>query len=282
VSRGPGRIERAIRALFDANPDLAFVTDEVCEHCYPAVRPIERKHQVAVLRAVQKVLRAVQKVIEHDPDWRAWRIEGQGRGWVFLNHANVQSYALARLIGDQFNIYRSEKRARRAVGFDDFPLINGTRVKPGNDRIKEVIKGGLRYARVWGDYKHLNCERARLRQQLAEDDRYRQLMAPGGAWFRYVQEHIACRDDDEATRAAIAAQREADRAKWIEAGRAIGQALAARRAGKYFVAKNVAGSETLMPLAPIAAKARKLITENDPDAIRAGLAEIADALERLG
>jgi hypothetical protein len=35
MSKGPGRIERAIRQLFDAHPDLAFVTDELCEHCYP-------------------------------------------------------------------------------------------------------------------------------------------------------------------------------------------------------------------------------------------------------
>jgi hypothetical protein len=32
MSRGPGRIERAIRELFDAHPDLAFVTDELIEH----------------------------------------------------------------------------------------------------------------------------------------------------------------------------------------------------------------------------------------------------------
>jgi hypothetical protein len=62
MSRGPGRLERAIRALFDANPDLAFVTDELCEHCYPDARPIQRKHQVAVLRAAWNVLK-------HDPDW---------------------------------------------------------------------------------------------------------------------------------------------------------------------------------------------------------------------
>src|SRR5262245_1493570 len=34
VSRGPGRIERAIRALFDANLDEAFTTDELAAHCY--------------------------------------------------------------------------------------------------------------------------------------------------------------------------------------------------------------------------------------------------------
>jgi len=47
----------------------------------------QRKHQVAVLRAAQKV-------VATDPDWTAWRIEGQGRGWVFLNHANMQSYVI--------------------------------------------------------------------------------------------------------------------------------------------------------------------------------------------
>ena len=37
---------------------------------------------------------------------------------------------------------------------------------------------------------------------------------------------------------------------------------------------------TLTPAA-LAAKSRALMTENDPDAIRAGLAELADALEQM-
>ncbi len=35
-----------------------------------------------------------------DPDWVAERIYGQGRSRVFFNHANIQSYAQARLIVD--------------------------------------------------------------------------------------------------------------------------------------------------------------------------------------
>ena len=61
MSRGPGRIERAIRALFDANPDAAFTTDDLCRACYPA-RRVEHKHRVAVWRAAHNVLK-------HDPDW---------------------------------------------------------------------------------------------------------------------------------------------------------------------------------------------------------------------
>jgi hypothetical protein len=90
-----------------------------------------------------------------------------------------------------------------------------------------------------------------------------------------LREHIAYRDGDEMTRAAIDARREAVMADWMAAGRAIGQTLAARRAGKYFAAKDDNGRETLMRPA---AQARALMVENDPDVIRAGLAEIADAL----
>ena len=111
MSRGPGRIERAIRELFDAHPDLAFVTDELAEHCYPDAGPIERKHQVAVLRAAQKV-------VANDPDWTVWLISGMGTGLVFVNQANVQSYTLGLMIGSSLPdiIYRSEKRARRRPG----------------------------------------------------------------------------------------------------------------------------------------------------------------------
>jgi hypothetical protein len=56
VSRGPGRLERAIRALCDANPDAVFATEELAAHCYPAAPEIERKHLVAVRRAMRHVL----------------------------------------------------------------------------------------------------------------------------------------------------------------------------------------------------------------------------------
>ena len=69
MSRGPGRIERAIRVLFDANPDLAFVTDELAEHCYPDAKAIERKHQVSVLRAARSLAEKARALItQNDPD----------------------------------------------------------------------------------------------------------------------------------------------------------------------------------------------------------------------
>ena len=56
MSRGPGRIERAIRALLDAHPDEAFTTDDLAAHCYPDADVIEHKHRVAVVRAANKVI----------------------------------------------------------------------------------------------------------------------------------------------------------------------------------------------------------------------------------
>jgi hypothetical protein len=76
MSRGPGRIERDIRRLFDLHPDLAFTTEELAEHCFPSAGSIERKHRVSVLRAAHSV-------ISKDPNWR--QIGGRGACIVFAN-----------------------------------------------------------------------------------------------------------------------------------------------------------------------------------------------------
>jgi hypothetical protein len=256
MSKGPGRIERAIRELFDANLDLAFVTDELAEHCFPDVRPIERKHQVSVLRAAQKIVAA-------DLNWEAWRIEGQGRGWVFVNRDSVQSYALGRLIGDQCNIYRSEKRARRKVGYyDDF--YNQYGAVPGGS----VEKRG-HGRRIWAPCGHLNLDRAALLKQLESPGR-QEMIAPGGAWHRHTMEHRAERDGDTATAQALKAESDAAHSAAIH---------------KRFAARNGAGNETLTKvggwLGQLANEARTLQTQNDPDAVRHGLAALADALDRM-
>jgi hypothetical protein len=67
---------------------------KLVRHCFSNVEVSERKHQVSVLRAAHKVVAA-------DPDWVAKRMGHQGGGWVFFNHANVQSYALSGLISDR-------------------------------------------------------------------------------------------------------------------------------------------------------------------------------------
>jgi hypothetical protein len=56
VSRGPGRIEEALRALFREQSDGIFTTAELCREVYRR-RRIEKKHRVAVLRALKALAR---------------------------------------------------------------------------------------------------------------------------------------------------------------------------------------------------------------------------------
>ncbi len=51
MSKGFGKIERAIIAAFTANLDAHFTTSELCGICYPGIWH-EKRHRVAVLRAV--------------------------------------------------------------------------------------------------------------------------------------------------------------------------------------------------------------------------------------
>jgi hypothetical protein len=52
--------------LFDASPDRAFLTADLARYCFPSADPIERKHEVSVLRAARNI-------IARDPDWHSWR-----------------------------------------------------------------------------------------------------------------------------------------------------------------------------------------------------------------
>src|SRR5215472_5185412 len=88
MSRGPGRIERAIRHLFDAHPDEAFTTDDLCIACYPEQPYLERAQRVAVIRAADKGL-------AKDPDWRRSVCSARGGMVVFFNAASLPSRAMA-------------------------------------------------------------------------------------------------------------------------------------------------------------------------------------------
>lgn len=58
MSRGLGRIQRAIEAAFGADPDNAFTVEDLCDRVYPGIARIEKKHRVAVLRAARNLSKA--------------------------------------------------------------------------------------------------------------------------------------------------------------------------------------------------------------------------------
>jgi hypothetical protein len=43
MGKGPGRIARAIKGLFEAEPDNAFTTTELCERVY-GIKEIDKRH----------------------------------------------------------------------------------------------------------------------------------------------------------------------------------------------------------------------------------------------
>jgi hypothetical protein len=104
---------------------------------------------------------------------------------------------------------------------------------------------------------------------------------PDSTAERWAADHVAWRDGDETVRARLTAEH--------EASLAYGKMLADRLRGdgigdKRYEAVGANGKETLAQpseLRRIAGRLRVLMAANDPDAIRAGLAEIADALDEM-
>ena len=55
VSRGPGRIERAIEEAFTAEPSRAFTVEALALVAFQGVNRVAKKHRVATLRAAHNV-----------------------------------------------------------------------------------------------------------------------------------------------------------------------------------------------------------------------------------
>ena len=141
--------------------------------------------------------------------------KAQARGWVFLNLANVQSYTLGRIIIDTSNVYCSEKRAQRQPG-------QWVRAGPGFRR------------KIVDDHRDIVPDRAELLASCCYGP-------PNELYAKQVAYHIAWRDGDAATRAAVDASREADHQAWL----AEGKRLAARiRGDRPLDDKRLAGGHT--------------------------------------
>jgi hypothetical protein len=54
MSRGLGHVQRTILAMIEAEPHGALTVEEICPRIYPT-EAVEKKHRVAVLRAVRRM-----------------------------------------------------------------------------------------------------------------------------------------------------------------------------------------------------------------------------------
>jgi hypothetical protein len=134
MSKGPGRIERALVAIFDSERDNAFTLEDLCERIwpdmYPDGAPVEKKHRISLARAARNLAK-------RRPEIQCWRGEGLGGALVFFRHDDVMSYAMARLKTDCFERYRT--RDRRAYWRGDERKL---RRKLNDDQHRKLIGPG--------------------------------------------------------------------------------------------------------------------------------------------
>lgn len=119
---GQQEIERTIRDVFTCNVDSAFSVDDLCGHVYLGLKQPQRKHRAAVIPIAKQVCEQL------GDDWNWWRADTRGGTLVFFNHANVASYAIARLKTDCYNS-GTEKELRALIS-------------PGGRYHDYIVKGG--------------------------------------------------------------------------------------------------------------------------------------------
>jgi len=110
MSHGPGHIQRTILALIDAHPDGAWTTSELCQLVY-TVDQVDKKHRVAVLRALRR--------IRLPDDWYIWRQGGAPHEQCLFSPLSVESYLKASWLYRHrhmtFEAFRGTLRAREVI-----------------------------------------------------------------------------------------------------------------------------------------------------------------------
>jgi len=158
MSRGKGRVQRAIEATFAAEPDNALLLSELCERVYPGVNRVEKKHRIAVARAAKLI-----------PGIRSMERELLGHELVFYDPSSVMSCAMARLKADNFgpgacyrnNDYRPNSFREYEITEDDLRAL----LALGERAHKLISEGG-----AW--WRHTEQHKAAARGDVAEVERF--------------------------------------------------------------------------------------------------------------
>ena len=129
MSRGPGRIERTIAAIFAREPDNAFTVRELAPRIYPeCVEYHLKEHEVAILRAVRSLARKGATLA-------VWNYASRGcrsHPVLVYNFMSVLSYGKARL--KESWLYHCGYRTEADI---DAMLAEG------GDHHKYIIEGGV-------------------------------------------------------------------------------------------------------------------------------------------
>jgi hypothetical protein len=86
VSTGPGRVMRAIKTAFDRSPSATFTVADLARIVYPDAKRIERKHRVAIIRALNTGSRSGTSF----PGWASKKAYSS-RTMIYYNRNNKRS-----------------------------------------------------------------------------------------------------------------------------------------------------------------------------------------------
>jgi hypothetical protein len=90
MSKGPGRIERAIADAFAANSNGILSVDDLVSVAYQGINRVEKKHRVATIRAADKVAARI--------GWACRQAEMPGHPLVYYNPHDVRSYTIGKVV----------------------------------------------------------------------------------------------------------------------------------------------------------------------------------------
>jgi hypothetical protein len=147
---GAEHIESIVTAVFTADPDNAFTTDDLCDRVYPGLKRVERKHRAAIIPIAKKVCERLGE------NWDYWRGEVRGGTLVFWNRASVTSYAMARQKCDW--LYRYRYKFRPATEAD-----LKAEIAPGGRHHEHIVEGG-----AW--WQHCQEDIAKFKQTTANQN----------------------------------------------------------------------------------------------------------------
>jgi hypothetical protein len=159
MSKGPGRIQRAILAEIEANPDGAFLIEELAALVYSGINRVEDKHRVAVARAL--------RTMTLPGTWGLRRLSRLGRALCLYDDcSDIAEIKVAYLVasGHEYRWkYTGERRLQqpRFASFADWQAA-----RP--DRVAQA-RAGAAAARRWRDappLEKLDREIARVEQAL--------------------------------------------------------------------------------------------------------------------
>jgi hypothetical protein len=185
MSRGPGKVQRAIEAVFQAEPDNAFLLSELCERVYRGLNHVEKKHRIAVMRAV-KGIEALDCLHRNT----------LGREQVIYDPCNVRSYAMALLKADNFGpgaAYRNNdprqhhdpQRWRWNAMHEGY--YAGTITKEEMETYETAFEIPARLKTQLDAVVENKMTEQDLREMLAPGSHHHKYIVEGGAWFKHTE-----------------------------------------------------------------------------------------------